>query len=35
MLLQLNPNGQWGWIQLATGLPIAGTIADHLRKGHT
>jgi len=35
VFLELNPNGQWGWIQLATGLPIATAIADHLRKGHT
>ncbi|MEU3140094.1 ATP-grasp ribosomal peptide maturase [Nocardiopsis alba] len=32
VFLELNPNGQWGWIQLATGLPIAAAIADHLRK---
>lgn len=28
--VDLNPNGQWGWIQEATGLPIAAAIADHL-----
>lgn len=28
--IDLNPNGQWGWIQEATGLPIAATIAAHL-----
>jgi hypothetical protein len=26
----LNPNGQWGWIQEATGLPIAAAIAAEL-----
>jgi ATP-grasp ribosomal peptide maturase len=28
--VDLNPNGQWGWIQEATGLPIAAAIADEL-----
>lgn len=35
VFLELNPNGQWGWIQLATGLPIAAAIADQLGKDHT
>lgn len=26
-LVDLNPSGQWGWIQEATGLPIAAAIA--------
>jgi len=29
----LNPNGQWAWIQMHTGLPIAATIADELAGG--
>lgn len=28
--IDLNPSGQWGWIQEATGLPIAAAIAAHL-----
>lgn len=28
--VDLNPNGQWGWIQEATRLPIAAAIAAHL-----
>lgn len=28
--IDLNPNGQWGWIQEATGLPIAAAIAAEL-----
>lgn len=28
--LEVNPNGQWGWIELATDLPIAHAIADLL-----
>jgi ATP-grasp ribosomal peptide maturase len=28
--VDLNPSGQWGWIQEATGLPIAAAIANHL-----
>jgi D-alanine-D-alanine ligase-like ATP-grasp enzyme len=29
--LEVNPNGQWGWIELATDLPIAHTITDRQR----
>jgi glutathione synthase/RimK-type ligase-like ATP-grasp enzyme len=32
-LIDVNPNGQWGWIQQATGYPIAHTIATHLAQG--
>lgn len=32
--IEINPNGQWGWIELATGLPIASALAD-LLEGHT
>jgi ATP-grasp ribosomal peptide maturase len=35
VFLELNPNGQWGWIQLATGQPIAAAIADHLQESST
>ncbi|MEV0843741.1 ATP-grasp ribosomal peptide maturase [Actinocatenispora sera] len=28
--LDLNPNGQWGWIEHHTGLPICAAIADTL-----
>lgn len=28
--VDLNPSGEWGWIQEATGLPIAAAIAAHL-----
>lgn len=31
--VDLNPSGQWGWIQEATGLPIAAAIAAELAKG--
>jgi len=31
--LELNPGGQWGWIEAATGLPIASAIADALEAG--
>jgi ATP-grasp ribosomal peptide maturase len=30
VLVDVNPNGQWGWLQEATGLPIAAAIADEL-----
>jgi ATP-grasp ribosomal peptide maturase len=32
VFLECNPNGQWGWLENATGLPIAAAIADALRK---
>ncbi|MCD9143631.1 ATP-grasp ribosomal peptide maturase [Streptomyces albireticuli] len=31
--LEVNPCGQWDWIQHATGLPIAEAIADELMTG--
>jgi len=33
VFLEMNPNGQWGWIEELTGLPIAGAIAEHLARG--
>jgi glutathione synthase/RimK-type ligase-like ATP-grasp enzyme len=30
--LEINPNGQWLWIEHATGLPIASAIADALTR---
>lgn len=30
IFLECNPNGQWGWIQEETGLPIAEAMADYL-----
>lgn len=32
VFLEINPNGQWAWLQDATGLPIAAAIADALTK---
>lgn len=31
--VDLNPSGQWGWIQEATGLPIAAALAAELAGG--
>lgn len=28
--LEANPNGQWGWIEIRTGLPIAAALVDAL-----
>jgi glutathione synthase/RimK-type ligase-like ATP-grasp enzyme len=28
--LEMNPNGQWAWIECRTGLPISAAIADEL-----
>jgi glutathione synthase/RimK-type ligase-like ATP-grasp enzyme len=33
--LEINPNGQWGWIENETGQPISRAIADALVKGAT
>jgi ATP-grasp ribosomal peptide maturase len=33
VFLELNSNGQWGWIQNATGLPICETLVDMLVGG--
>ncbi len=30
VFFEINPNGQWGWIQQATGAPLAATIAQAL-----
>ncbi|MFD0269122.1 ATP-grasp ribosomal peptide maturase [Streptomyces sp. NPDC127106] len=34
-LLELNPNGQWGWLEESTGLPMAAAFADLLTQGET
>lgn len=31
--LEINPNGEWGWLQKGARLPIAETITDCLVKG--
>ncbi|MGW0045619.1 MvdC/MvdD family ATP grasp protein [Rhodococcus sp. NPDC003348] len=33
VFLEINPSGQWLWIEDATGLPICASIADLLRSG--
>jgi glutathione synthase/RimK-type ligase-like ATP-grasp enzyme len=35
VFLECNPNGQWGWIEDETGLPIVRAIADLLLEGPT
>ncbi|MGV9596466.1 ATP-grasp ribosomal peptide maturase [Streptosporangium sandarakinum] len=35
VFLECNPNGQWGWLEDATGLPIAAALADLLLEGAT
>jgi len=30
LFLEINPNGEWGWLQKTCGIPIAGAIADAL-----
>ena len=32
IFLEINPNGQWAWIEDVTGLPIAAAIADALTR---
>ena len=34
VFLEINPNGQWLWIERATGLPIADAVARLLAKAH-
>ncbi|MCF0061797.1 hypothetical protein MUK70_21390 [Dyadobacter chenwenxiniae] len=31
VFLEINPNGQWAWIEMDTGLPISDTIIDFLQ----
>ncbi|MFF4171787.1 ATP-grasp ribosomal peptide maturase [Streptomyces sp. NPDC001744] len=31
--LELNPNGQWGWLETETGLPMSTAFADLLARG--
>ncbi|MBT2366371.1 ATP-grasp ribosomal peptide maturase [Streptomyces sp. ISL-10] len=31
--LELNPNGQWGWLETETGLPMSSAFADLLMQG--
>ena len=33
VFLEINPSGQWGWIEEATGLAITNTIVDLLVEG--
>lgn len=33
VFLEVNANGQWGWIQELTKMPISSAIADLLIKG--
>ena len=33
VFLECNPNGQWGWLEEATGLPMTAALADLLQKG--
>lgn len=30
VFLEVNPNGQWGWIETETGLPITAASCDYL-----
>lgn len=34
VFLEINPNGQWAWIETQTGLPIAEAIANQLTYEH-
>lgn len=33
--LELNPNGQWGWLEEETGLQLSVAFADLLERGET
>jgi glutathione synthase/RimK-type ligase-like ATP-grasp enzyme len=30
VFLELNPNGQWAWVEQLCGLPLRARLADHL-----
>lgn len=34
VFLEVNPGGQYGWIESCTGVPLTGVLADLLTKGH-
>lgn len=34
IFLEINPNGQWAWIEEQTGMPISETIAKQLIDEH-
>ena len=34
VFLELNPHGQWAWLELLTGIPLSDTPADLLAAGH-
>ena len=34
VFLEMNPNGQWAWVENMTGLPIAAAIARELMSAH-
>ena len=34
-VLELNPNGQWLWLELELGLPLAASMADLLTTHHS
>ncbi|MFE1411185.1 hypothetical protein ACFW6F_10300 [Streptomyces sp. NPDC058746] len=33
MFLELNPNGEWDWVEALTGLPVASALGDVLTGG--
>jgi glutathione synthase/RimK-type ligase-like ATP-grasp enzyme len=33
VFLEINPNGQWAWVESLTGLPIADAVAELLMRG--
>ena len=35
VFLELNPNGQWLWLEHELGLPLVATMADLLLANHT
>ena len=35
VFLELNPNGQWLWLEYELGMPLVATMADLLTKNYT
>lgn len=35
VFLEVNPSGQWYWLEMATGIPLADRMSDLLIRGHS
>ncbi len=35
VFLELNPNGQWLWLEMELGFPLVASLADLLTRDHS